>query len=149
MKMPHNYTEDHNRRHSLTRRAHLAEQMGAPRKMHERIRLRAHQSTCQRRIRTRGSQVGPADPTGRPNLAGLRSRCISRRSSCQVALGVVERSSTLGMALYSICQYSIHNIELDHGCFTISIVYHTNTKMICSNGSIFLGADLNLTRCYK
>ena len=27
------------------------------------------------------------------------------------------------MALYSFCQYSIHNIELDHGCFTILIVY--------------------------
>ena len=29
------------------------------------------------------------------------------------------------MALYSICQYSIHNIELDHSCFTISIVYQS------------------------
>ena len=29
------------------------------------------------------------------------------------------------MALYSICQYSIHNIELDHGCFTILIVYQS------------------------
>jgi hypothetical protein len=29
------------------------------------------------------------------------------------------------MALYSICQYSIHNLELDHGCFTILIVYQS------------------------
>ena len=43
----------------------------------------------------------------------------------QVFLRVVERSSTLGMALYSICRYSIHNIELDHGCFTILIVYQS------------------------
>ena len=50
----------------------------------------------------------------------------------QVFLRVVERSSTLGMALYSICQYSIHNIELDHGCFTILIVYQSMLLFIMS-----------------
>ena len=42
------------------------------------------------------------------------------------------RSSTLGMDLYSICQYSIHNIELDHGCFTISMVYQSMLLFIMS-----------------
>ena len=42
----------------------------------------------------------------------------------QVVFGVVERSSALGVALNSICQHSIHNIELCHGCYAISIVYH-------------------------
>ena len=36
------------------------------------------------------------------------------------------------MALYSICQYSIHNIELDHGRFTISIVYQSMLLFIMS-----------------
>ena len=36
------------------------------------------------------------------------------------------------MALYSICQYSIHNIELDHSCFTISIVYQSMLLFIIS-----------------
>ena len=43
----------------------------------------------------------------------------------QVVLGVIEQSSAPGMALYSTCQTSIHNIELCHGCFTISIVYQS------------------------
>ena len=42
------------------------------------------------------------------------------------------RSSTLGMALYSFCQYSIHNIELDHGCYVISIVYQSMLHFIMS-----------------
>ena len=33
---------------SLTRRAHKSEEMGAPRKMHLRIRLRAHMTANQR-----------------------------------------------------------------------------------------------------
>ena len=78
MKTPHNYAEDRIRRDTLTKRAHLAEQMGAPRIMHTRKDIRAHMSAYQRRIRTRGGQVGPADRLGRPNLAGLPSRCISR-----------------------------------------------------------------------
>ena len=36
------------------------------------------------------------------------------------------------MALYSICQYSIHNIELDHGCFTVLIVYQSMLLFIMS-----------------
>ena len=36
------------------------------------------------------------------------------------------------MDLYSICQYSIHNIELDHGCFTISMVYQSMLLFIMS-----------------
>ena len=36
------------------------------------------------------------------------------------------------MALYSICQYSIHNLELDHGCFTILIVYQSMLLFIMS-----------------
>ena len=36
------------------------------------------------------------------------------------------------MALYSICQYSIHNIELDHSCYAISIVYQSMLLFIMS-----------------
>ena len=36
------------------------------------------------------------------------------------------------MALYSFCQYSIHNIELDHGCYAISIVYQSMFLFIMS-----------------
>ena len=36
------------------------------------------------------------------------------------------------MALYSFCQYSIHNIVLDHDCFTISIVYQSMLLFIMS-----------------
>ena len=43
----------------------------------------------------------------------------------QVFLGVVEESSVLDMALYSIYQNSIHNIELCHDCYAISIVYQS------------------------
>ena len=78
MKMPCNYAEDRIRRHSLTRRAYLVEQTGEPKKMHVMVNTRVHMSTYQRRIRTRGGQVGPADPLGRLNLASLPSRCISR-----------------------------------------------------------------------
>jgi hypothetical protein len=42
------------------------------------------------------------------------------------------------MALYSFCQYTIHNIELDHGCFTISIVYQSMLLFImsCVTGTV-------------
>jgi len=50
MKMPQEYTEDHIRHHTLTRRAHLEEKIGVPHKMHEWIRFRAHLSACQRKI---------------------------------------------------------------------------------------------------
>jgi hypothetical protein len=46
-----------------------------------------------------------------------------------VVFEVVEQSSASGMALYSTCQYPIHNVELSHGCYAILIVYHT---MPCS-----------------
>ena len=46
MKMPRNYTEDRIRSHSLTRRAHLAEQMGVARKMYIMVNIRAHMSAC-------------------------------------------------------------------------------------------------------
>ena len=36
------------------------------------------------------------------------------------------------MALYSFCQYSIHNIELDHGCYAILIVYQSMLLFIMS-----------------
>ena len=43
----------------------------------------------------------------------------------QIILRVIEQSSTSGMTLYSFCQYSIRNIELDHSCYAISIVYQS------------------------
>src|SRR6185437_9990553 len=45
------------------------------------------------------------------------------------------------MALYSICQYSIHNIELDHGCFTILIVYQSLLLFIMSCGMSMVRPD--------
>ena len=36
------------------------------------------------------------------------------------------------MALHSFCQYSIHSIELDHGCYAISIVYQSMPVFIMS-----------------
>ena len=63
MKTPRNYAEDRIRCHPLTKRAHLAEQTGAPRIMHTRKDTRAHLSAYQKRMRTRGTKEG------RPNLA--------------------------------------------------------------------------------
>jgi hypothetical protein len=37
-------------------------EMGAPRKMHIMVNIRAHMLACQRRIRTRGPQVRSPDP---------------------------------------------------------------------------------------
>ena len=50
----------------------------------------------------------------------------------QVVLGVGEQCSALGMALYSICHHSIHNIELCLGCYAISIVYRSMLCLIMS-----------------
>ena len=50
----------------------------------------------------------------------------------QVVHEVGEQSSALGLALYSICQHSIHNIELCHGCYAISIVYQSMLCLIMS-----------------
>ena len=36
------------------------------------------------------------------------------------------------MALYSFYQYSIHNIEFDHGCYAILIVYQSMFMFIMS-----------------
>ena len=36
------------------------------------------------------------------------------------------------MALYSFCQYSIHNIEFDHDCYAILIVYQSMLMFIMS-----------------
>ena len=36
------------------------------------------------------------------------------------------------MALYSFCQYSIHNIEFVHGCYAILIVYQSMLMFIMS-----------------
>ena len=36
------------------------------------------------------------------------------------------------MALYSICQHSIHNIELSYDCYAISIVYQSMLQLFMS-----------------
>ena len=65
----------------LIRRAHKLEETGAPRKMHLRIRLRAHMSAYQRR-ESRGTFTwGSADPQVRPNLDKHMSRYSSMWSS--------------------------------------------------------------------
>ena len=73
------------RRHPLTRRAHLAEQTGAPRIMHTRKYIRAHMSACQRRIRTRGGQVGPASRPG-AFRRGVGPKCGSFLLECGCVL---------------------------------------------------------------
>ena len=45
------------------------------------------------------------------------------------------------MALYSTCQYSIHNIELCHGCLTISIVYQSMLSLFMSYASDMVRLD--------
>ena len=69
---PYNYAEYHIRRHTLTKRAHMSEETGPPRKMHQRIRIRIKEYTIQQKIRPRGCQVGSGNPLGRPNLAWFR-----------------------------------------------------------------------------
>ena len=59
---PHNYAEYRIRRHTLTKSAHMSEETGPPRKMHQRIRIRIKEYTIQQKIRPRGCQVGSADP---------------------------------------------------------------------------------------
>ena len=70
MKMPCNYAEYLIRHHTLTRRAHLAEQTGAQQGMCKRIRFRALLSACQRKEHPGDAGLGSADPRGRPNLSG-------------------------------------------------------------------------------
>jgi hypothetical protein len=45
---------------------------------------------------------------------------------------VVEQSLASGMALYSTCQYLLHNSEFSHGCYAILIVHHTMPCFITS-----------------
>ena len=72
---PHNYVEDRIRRQPLTKRAHLAEQTGAPRIMHIRKDTRAHLSAYQRRIRTRGARgVGRTPGSAEPALPPVQVR---------------------------------------------------------------------------
>ena len=57
------------------------------------------------------------------------------------------------MALYSICQHSIHNIELCHGCYAISIVYQSMLYLIMSYAKDMvrpddLGTDVGLF-CFR
>ena len=66
---------------SLTWRTHKSEETGAPRKMHLRIRLRAHVSAYQRRQIQGTFTWGSADPQVWPNLDKRMSRCSSMWSS--------------------------------------------------------------------
>ena len=50
---------------SLTRRVHMSEKTGEPRKKHHEILTWAHISDSPRKIRMRGDQVGQAEP-GQP-----------------------------------------------------------------------------------
>ena len=59
----------------------------------------------------------------------------------QDVLGVVEQSSAPGMTLYPICQTSIHNIELCHGCFTILIVYQSMLSSFMSYAEVLVRPD--------
>ena len=45
------------------------------------------------------------------------------------------------MALYPICQTSIHNIELCHGCFTILIVYQSMLSSFMSYAKVLVRLD--------
>ena len=65
----------------LTRRAHKSKETGVPRKMHLRIRLRAHLTVTQRKVNPGQHHVGSADPMVRPNLDCNMSRCTLERSS--------------------------------------------------------------------
>ena len=45
------------------------------------------------------------------------------------------------MALYPICQTSIHNIEICHGCFTILIVYQSMLSSFMSYAKVLVRPD--------
>jgi len=51
---------------SLTRRDHKLDEMGTTRKMHPRIKARAHLSAVQRKAGPRECHLGSADPLGHP-----------------------------------------------------------------------------------
>ena len=59
----------------------------------------------------------------------------------QVVLGVIEQSSVPGMALYPICQTSIHNMEICHGFFTILIVYQSMLSSFISYATVLVRPD--------
>jgi len=54
---------------------------------------------------------------------------------------VVEQSSALDMALYLTCQYSIYNIELCHGFFTILIAYQSMLSSFMSYAKVLVRPD--------
>ena len=45
------------------------------------------------------------------------------------------------MALYSFCQYSIHNIEFVHGCYAILIVYQSMLSSFISYATVLVRPD--------
>ena len=45
------------------------------------------------------------------------------------------------MSLYPICQTSIHNIEICHGCFTIFIVYQSMLSSFMSYAKVLVRPD--------
>ena len=45
------------------------------------------------------------------------------------------------MALYPTCQTSIHNIEFNHGCFTILIVYQSILRSFISYATVLVRID--------
>ena len=51
---------------SLTKRAHKLDEMGMTKKMHPRIKTRAHLSAGQRKAGPGERHLGSADPLGRP-----------------------------------------------------------------------------------
>ena len=55
----------------------------------------------------------------------------------QLVFGVVE----LGMALYSSCQTSIHNIEICQGCYAILIVYQSMLSSFMSCAKVLVRPD--------
>ena len=59
----------------------------------------------------------------------------------EVVLRVVEQSSAFGMALFSTCQDSIHNIEFCYRCFTILIVYQSMLRSFISYATVLVRPD--------
>ena len=57
------------------------------------------------------------------------------------------------MALYSFCQYSIHNIEFFHGCYAILIVYQSMFMFIMSRVTSMVRLDVwgldNSSLCFR
>ena len=79
----------------LTRRAYKSEETGTSRKMHLRIRLRAHQSVTQRKVDPGKHHPGSAEPQVPPNLDKHLSRCSSTWSSPYSSLSRGDKVSIL------------------------------------------------------